>query len=60
MLSIGGVQPSSGVEQGQALDPWTNGIGVFDMTAFKWSGLYQSDADVYQQPDVVRQYYLTG
>lgn len=60
MLSIGGVQPSSEVEQGQALDPWTNGIGVFDMTAFKWSGPYKSDADVYQQPDVVRQYYLTG
>jgi hypothetical protein len=59
MLSIGGIQPSSGAAQGQAIDPWTNGIGVFDMTAFKWVDTYTSDADVYQQPDVVEQYYST-
>ncbi|OQV00019.1 hypothetical protein CLAIMM_05576 [Cladophialophora immunda] len=60
MLSVGGVQPSSKVQRGQALDPWTNSIGVFDMTAFKWSSFYDADASVYQQPDVVRQYYSSS
>jgi hypothetical protein len=56
MLVIGGVFPSDLAGQ-RAQDPWPNGIGVFDMTAFTWSDLYNASASSYEQPDVIKQYY---
>ena len=56
MLVIGGTQPSDIL----ADDPWPNGLGVFDMTAFAWSDIYNSLAAPYEQPEVVRNYYTSG
>jgi hypothetical protein len=60
MLSIGGRQPSDHEAPGVALDPWLNGLGVFDMTAFIWSTYYNADDDLYEQPEPIRQYYSSG
>ena len=60
MISIGGHQlnsnhkPDSG---GSTPDPWTKGIGIFDMTALTWSSGYDPNAMPYEQSGVVKQYY---
>lgn len=59
MLVIGGSFPSdpAGIA---AEDPWPNGLGVFDMTAFAWSGLYNATAEAYSQSSVIRNYYTSS
>jgi hypothetical protein len=59
MLVIGGRQPSSLMSWGTAQDPWMNGLGVFDMTAFAWSDIYNASAGLYEQPKVVQHYYAS-
>ena len=60
MISIGGHlldsdhKPDSG---GSTPDPWTKGIGIFDMTALAWSSGYDSHAMPYEQSGAVKQYY---
>ncbi|KAI9869690.1 MAG: hypothetical protein M1830_005209 [Pleopsidium flavum] len=39
-------------------DPWTLGIGVFDMKNLAWKDSYDARAVVYESPDKVKQYYL--
>ena len=60
MVSIGGYQPSDTGDLGQALDPWANGIGVFDMTAFEWASQYTANAAEYESPSVVKDYYSSS
>ena len=57
MLSIGGVDATQE-------DPWStpdltnwNGLGVFDMSAAKWTSGYDAGAAPYQRPQVVQSYY---
>lgn len=60
MISIGGFGLGSDhlpAVQGNFSDPWTFGIGVFDMTDLSWSDHYNSKAMPYEQPSVVKQYY---
>jgi hypothetical protein len=59
MVSIGGRLPSSVDTLGLEQDPWTSGIGVFDMTAFAWVDHYNAAAETYEQPDMVQQYYAS-
>jgi hypothetical protein len=56
MLVIGGTQPSNPLGIAAA-DPWPSGLGIFDMTTFAWSDRYNPSAAIYEQPDVVRDYY---
>jgi hypothetical protein len=56
MLVIGGTQPSNPLGIA-AVDPWPSGLGIFDMTAFAWSDGYDPSAAIYEQPNVVRDYY---
>lgn len=60
MISIGGSQPSSSENLGRAQDPWPNGIGIFDMTAFEWSSSYDPNAAQYESPNVVKSYYSSS
>ena len=60
MISIGGAQPSSPDSLGQDDDPWPNGIGLFDMTAFEWVGQYTADAAEYDSPNAVKEYYASS
>ncbi|OAP64681.1 hypothetical protein AYL99_00653 [Fonsecaea erecta] len=57
MVSIGGRLPSSLKALGAEQDPWTSGLGVFDMTDFEWADHYDAAAAAYESPDVVKQYY---
>lgn len=38
-------------------DPWTQGIGVFDMTNLVWRDSYNASARPYTVPTIVKQYY---
>ena len=41
-------------------DPWRYGLGIFDMTALRWSDGYSADADEYESPEVVKKWYRDG
>jgi hypothetical protein len=54
MLSIGGNQES--VKD----DPWTNGLGIFDMTKLDWTNAYDAAAPAYERPILVSQFYANN
>ncbi|KAI9875031.1 MAG: hypothetical protein M1830_009003 [Pleopsidium flavum] len=66
MIIIGGLNPTQYQDKFQDLwsgnmataDPWTLGIGVFDMKNLAWKDSYDARAVVYESPDKVKQYYL--
>lgn len=61
MLSIGGTDASKGYPAEFAdPDPWAQGLGVFDMTALRWTDGYTNDAAAYDTPEVVKQFYRDG
>jgi hypothetical protein len=56
MLSIGGTQEYGLGEP----DPWTNGLGIFDMTTLNWTNAYDAAAPAYEQPNLVSQFYANN
>src|SRR5437773_1448897 len=52
MLVIGGGSSQDGVPE-----LWANGLGIYDMTALKWTSGYDASAKPYVRPELVRQYY---
>lgn len=38
-------------------DPWTHGLGIFDMSTLSWTTAYDANATDYEQPAMVKQYY---
>lgn len=61
LVSVGGTDGQLGFP-GSLLDPdpWTNGIGVFDMTEMRWKTGYDADAGGYESPAVVKAWYAGG
>ena len=59
MISVGGRLPSSRSHIGQESDPWSSGIGIFDMTLLRWQDHYDAGAEKYDSPDLVKRYYTT-
>lgn len=59
MVVIGGTNPSTGDDEWLSKDPFTNGIGIFDLTALEWTSRYDADAPAYQRPAVVQDYYAS-
>jgi hypothetical protein len=59
MISIGGI-PDEDQLPANWVDPWTNGMQVFDMTDLFWTDAYNASAASYEAPDVVKQYYSTN
>ena len=57
MLSIGGIQE---ITLGNQDDPWTNGLGIFDMTALNWTNAYDAAAPAYERPSLVSQFYANN
>lgn len=48
MVVVGGWGASGDIaDQDQRQDPWANGIGIFDLTALKWSQSYDAGAAAY-------------
>jgi hypothetical protein len=56
MLSIGGNQESPFTNR----DPWTKGLGIFDMTALSWTNTYDAAALAYERPSLVSQFYANN
>jgi hypothetical protein len=59
MISIGGRLPSNRRALGKEPDPWTSGIGIFDMSLLRWQDHYDAGAETYDTPDPVKGYYTT-
>lgn len=63
MISVGGcvvTQDSINYDEtspGSAVDPFSHGIGVFDMTTMLWRDGYDAAAGPYETPQRVKQYY---
>jgi hypothetical protein len=62
MLVIGGRDPSHDPSSDDSFwpndaDPWTRGLNIFDMTALKWTNMYNANTKNYKQPAIVKQYY---
>ena len=62
MISIGGQlldDNGAPIIQPTTIDPWSNGMGIFDMYNLSWTGGYDADALPYVTAQVVKQYYDT-
>ncbi|KAL6715368.1 hypothetical protein ACLMJK_007634 [Lecanora helva] len=60
MISIGGQLIESNPTRrvgAEVSDPWTKGIGIFDITDLSWSSSFNPDAMPYESPGVVKQHY---
>jgi len=59
MISVGGVAE---IESGgwSQIDPWYEGIGVFDMSALAWSEGFDAGAAAYESPQIVQEWYKNG
>ncbi|KAI7759045.1 hypothetical protein LZL87_010040 [Fusarium oxysporum] len=59
MVSIGG--NNWGKDEGWIdKDPWTQGIGILDLPSMAWSSEYDADAEDYESPKVVKDWYQNG
>jgi hypothetical protein len=56
MLSIGGGQEANNTDR----DPWTKGLGIFDMTTLSWTNTYDAAAPAYEQSSLVSQFYANN
>ena len=61
MISIGGQIVTKDVDTIDwfdcAVDPWEQGIGVFDLTDLKWKSSYDADAESYVTSRIIKDYY---
>lgn len=58
MIVIGGGEPTAAL--GAKPDPWTRGLGIFDITELSWSNSYNASAQPYEQPSIIKQFYSTN
>ena len=64
MIIVGGVDPSNDTrftgwaDNGdEPVDPWPEGIGIFDMTALKFKDIYEANAKQYESPEPIKLFY---
>lgn len=61
LLSIGGFNNNDNTSaRYSGVDPWKQGLGVFDMTELEWSDGYRADALADESPQVVKDWYNEG
>ncbi|TLD07038.1 hypothetical protein PgNI_10847 [Pyricularia grisea] len=60
MVNVGGYEDGFGGESWRTTDPWTKGIGVFDMTALEWLDRYDPAARAYESLKIVKDWYKNG
>lgn len=63
IIMIGGQNPSyknQFNDNPNSVDPWLQGIGVFDTKSLRFKDSYQANADAYETPEVIKQYYETA
>lgn len=62
LVLIGGSNPTQFTDNTMeawngTADPWTQGIGVFDMSTLEWKNSYNASAKPYTPPTIVQNYY---
>lgn len=57
MLSTGGISHNFEFDDG---DPWPHAIGVFDLTDLVWKDRYDAEAEDYEPPQMVKDWYNDG
>lgn len=60
MLSIGGQDPTNEYNDTFTPDPFSQGLGIFDLTNLRWSDRYNADAEPYETPAVVKAWYAAN
>ncbi|KAK8004360.1 DHA14-like major facilitator [Apiospora arundinis] len=64
MLSVGGTEGFRGIvnhiSSVKDPDPWKQGLGVLDLTEMVWKSQYDADADPYDTPKMVKEWYAQG
>ena len=60
MLSIGGHDPTDVYNNTWIADPFSQGLGIFDLTAMQWSDRYNAGAEAYETPAVVKAWYAAN
>lgn len=61
MIVVGGfkVSPSTN-DDWASTDVWSQGLGVFDLTAMQWMDHFDPDADAYDSPSPIKDWYTGG
>lgn len=57
MIVVGG---GSDFSKWDDSDPWDNGLGVLDMTKLEWLSEFDPDAEQYDSPQMVKDWYNAG
>ena len=58
MIVTGGQDPFyKNTTEAIRADSWTQGIGVFDLTAMRWKNGYDAATEAYETPSVVKSWY---
>jgi hypothetical protein len=64
LISIGGLDnPQESINEYYDVGvpgPFTQGIGIFDMTSMVWKSSYDANATSYQSPQVIKIWYYSG
>ena len=66
MIVVGGnimtqqaISENNGTWPYSVVDPWPQGLGVFDITDMEWKDSYDAGAGPYRTPEMVKQYYAS-
>lgn len=57
MISVGGFQDNGALIATPQNDPWTNGLGIFDLVALNWTMQFDPDAAPYAPADALKAVY---
>jgi hypothetical protein len=57
MLSLGGLTAEWDWADS---DTWAQALGIFDLNTWEWSDKYDADADAYETPDTIVEWYESG
>ncbi|KAM0635781.1 hypothetical protein ACHAO3_003220 [Verticillium nonalfalfae] len=62
MVVIGGANLGLGSQEAvfEDVDPWANGLGVFDLVNLSWSHIYSSENNDYDTPTSIADWYAAG
>ncbi|KAH8892581.1 hypothetical protein GQ53DRAFT_822784 [Thozetella sp. PMI_491] len=60
LISVGGFNNKLNEWTNPTVDPWPQGLGVFDLTTASWTHAYDPSAGAYDTPLVVKSWYANG
>lgn len=56
MISVGGLED----DDWKTKDPWTQGVGILDMSELTWRTSFEPNLPAYDSPDVIKTWYADG